>query len=70
MRQQHLELNCARLSCDIDRVGPRPGWRFAAWLDRLRARADLRQLDERMLRDIGVTPDWLENEATKPFWEA
>ena len=41
-----------------------------AWYDRARRRADLPYLDARMLRDIGVTPDWIERESTKPFWEA
>jgi uncharacterized protein YjiS (DUF1127 family) len=73
MRHGHVEMNCVELNWDCDRIRLRPRagrHRFAAWLDRLRARADLRQLDERMLRDIGVTPDWLENESTKPFWES
>ena len=42
---------------------------IGVWFDRTRRRADLAALDERMLRDIGVTPDWLERESTKPFWE-
>jgi uncharacterized protein YjiS (DUF1127 family) len=71
MPYQNLELNCG---ADCARVQPRAAPRglrrsFATWLDRLRARTDLRQLDERMLRDIGVTPDWLQQEASKPFWE-
>jgi uncharacterized protein YjiS (DUF1127 family) len=78
IRYQHPELNCGELHCAADRARPRlraverhgPRRTFSAWLDRLRARTDLRQLDERMLRDIGVTPDWLERESTKPFWEA
>jgi uncharacterized protein YjiS (DUF1127 family) len=41
---------------------------ISAWFDRTRRRADLPLLDERMLRDIGVTPDWLDHETTKPFW--
>src|SRR5258708_11095612 len=40
----------------------------AAWFDRARRRADLPHLDARMLRDIGITPDWLERESPKPFW--
>jgi uncharacterized protein YjiS (DUF1127 family) len=42
----------------------REGWR------RHCTRAFLSQLDERMLRDIGVTPAEADYEANKPFWRA
>ena len=38
------------------------------WRQRIRARTDLARLDDRLLRDIGLTPadrDFLVN---KPFW--
>ena len=43
---------------------------LSLWILRQRGRADLRQLDDHMLRDIGL--DWAEAkaEAQKPFWRA
>jgi uncharacterized protein YjiS (DUF1127 family) len=40
-----------------------------AWR-RQRTRAALAQLDEHLLKDIGVTYAEAENEANKPFWQA
>jgi len=49
------------------------GWLKAAglWICRSqqrRALADLIELDDRMLRDIGVSRDAARREAAKPFW--
>ncbi len=38
------------------------------WLQRSRQRTALAELDDRMLRDIGVTRSQAEREAAKPFW--
>jgi uncharacterized protein YjiS (DUF1127 family) len=38
------------------------------WRRRSRQRAELARLDERMLRDIGVTPGDVWHEISKPFW--
>ena len=48
-------------------------WRYlaqtiASWLDRDRQRHDLADLDQHLLRDIGVTPTEAASEAAKPFW--
>lgn len=40
------------------------------WLDRSRSRRQLARLDDRLLRDIGVTRTDADREATKPFWRA
>lgn len=40
------------------------------WTDRARTRAALRQLDPRLLDDIGVTRGDAMIEAEKPFWRA
>jgi uncharacterized protein YjiS (DUF1127 family) len=37
--------------------------------ERLRQRRILLELDERLLRDIGVTREQAEREARKPFWK-
>jgi uncharacterized protein YjiS (DUF1127 family) len=42
--------------------------RLATWVERVRQRDLLMGLDERMLRDIGLTPDVRTREVTKPFW--
>jgi uncharacterized protein YjiS (DUF1127 family) len=48
--------------------------RFAAWCARCHARAgqrrDLGELDERLLKDIGVTPADAAEESAKPWWRA
>jgi uncharacterized protein YjiS (DUF1127 family) len=38
------------------------------WQDRAQSRKSLSGLDERMLRDIGVSSTQLWHEASKPFW--
>ena len=38
------------------------------WRQRSRERAELRRLDDRMLRDIGVTRGDVWRELNKPFW--
>lgn len=38
------------------------------WMSRARTRQELFALDERMLRDIGITRAHARSEASKPFW--
>lgn len=40
-----------------------------AWNDRSRQRFNLRDMDDRMLSDIGVTRDEAVRETMKPFWQ-
>jgi uncharacterized protein YjiS (DUF1127 family) len=40
------------------------------WLKRIHERHELVRLDDRMLRDIGVTPSEVAREMGKPFWRA
>lgn len=40
------------------------------WLQRDRDRRTLQSLDDRLLRDIGVSRAQVEDEARKPFWRA
>ena len=42
--------------------------RIATWRARSIGRRELIAMDERMLRDIGVSPSVAYAEATKPFW--
>ncbi|MEE8445811.1 MAG: DUF1127 domain-containing protein [Alphaproteobacteria bacterium] len=43
---------------------------YNLWRDRARQRRRLLELDDRMLRDIGVTRSDVVRESDKPFWEA
>ncbi|MGI9378143.1 MAG: DUF1127 domain-containing protein [Methyloligellaceae bacterium] len=42
---------------------------FEQWYERWRQRADLKQLNYHMLRDIGITREQAQRESSKPFWE-
>ena len=44
------------------------GARFLVWYDRVLQRRRLRNLDDRMLNDIGVSRMQAEAEARKPAW--
>lgn len=44
--------------------------RMGEWMNRIRERQELRNLDERSLRDIGLTQADVVWEARKPFWQA
>ncbi len=41
---------------------------LATWAERARRRRELAQLDDRQLRDIGVSPIEVRREIIKPFW--
>ncbi|NKB56883.1 MAG: DUF1127 domain-containing protein [Alphaproteobacteria bacterium] len=43
---------------------------FACWRRRNRQRFDLSKLDDRMLRDIGISWEEADNESSKPFWRS
>lgn len=43
--------------------------RFSEWQERAEQRHHLAGMDERMLKDIGVTQVDAVHEATKPFWK-
>ena len=40
-----------------------------AWQDRAKGRAELRRLNDRMLRDIGISRVDAYRESSKPFWK-
>jgi len=40
------------------------------WYRRARSRSDIALLDDRTIRDLGLTPGQLKFEAVKPFWRA
>ncbi len=39
------------------------------WLERVRARRALAQIDARSLREAGISPGLAEYEANRPFWQ-
>ena len=41
---------------------------LATWLERARQRRALQRLDDRMLKDIGLSRADVAHEADKPFW--
>ena len=43
---------------------------LATWSERLKQRAALAEMDERMLKDIGLSRAHAQVEADKPFWMA
>lgn len=42
--------------------------RLSTWYDRWLQRQDLSELDDHILRDIGISPREVERECAKPFW--
>ena len=46
----------------------RRSWR--QWRLRARTRRDIARLDERTIRDLGLSPGQMMFEAQKPFWRA
>ena len=45
-------------------------WRFRLWQNRIRERDELAALDDRMLRDIGISKYDVLQTVNKPFWRA
>ncbi len=62
----------ATLEHTFARPAQRPGGGIAsllrAWIERSRMRRDLSRMDDRALRDIGVSREDLYREVEKPFW--
>lgn len=59
-----------RLARFGDRVVVETVTRSLDWHQRARQRAALRALNDRMLRDIGLSTADVQREASKPFWMA
>ncbi len=43
---------------------------LARWYDRHLQRLDLAEIDEHLLRDLGLTPEGVRRECAKSFWQA
>lgn len=56
------------------RARPGSGWwlwrMLDDWYERYSGRRSLSRLDDRALRDIGITRKQAQDEVIKPFWEA
>jgi uncharacterized protein YjiS (DUF1127 family) len=73
MTAMHLPHHSARLGRHdaLEALNDMTDWAFSAlreWRRRIRGRRQLASLDDRLLRDIGVTNAEREFLATKPFW--
>jgi uncharacterized protein YjiS (DUF1127 family) len=65
------DIDCGRLTISQDSDGlARLLARLGTWRRRWQEREELARLDERGLRDIGVSPAQARLEANKPFWRA
>jgi uncharacterized protein YjiS (DUF1127 family) len=65
------DIDCGRLTISQDSDGlARLLARLGTWRRRSQEREELARLDERSLRDIGVSPAQARLEANKPFWRA
>lgn len=49
---------------------PRHARRLRLWMGLLKQRKALYELDDHLLRDIGVTPEAARREARRPPWDA
>jgi len=54
----------------LPHVWHRMGETLHTWHERILARRELAELDDYMLRDIGLTRTDVAREADKPFWRA
>lgn len=54
---------------DEQKSGARALTALRTWVQRSRGRENLRELDERLLQDIGVRREDAMLEARKPFWK-
>lgn len=60
-------------ACATRSLLTRLGWALdhvQVWVERRRARLDLARLDERLLRDVGLSNADVQAEMSKPFWQA
>ncbi len=65
------DIDCGRLIISQEKDGlARLLATLGRWRRRMREREQLARLDERALRDIGVSPAQARVEADKPFWRA
>ena len=70
MRKEHVIVSVSRLNVSIEDVFSRIAQVIALWQHRHESRVDLRRLDDRLLKDIGLKPADIAWEAGKRFWEA
>ena len=67
-----VEISAAALTTPPSHIHPRAkgSWLRVplAWIERSRQRRALAELDDRLLRDIGLTRAEARVEATQPFW--
>ena len=68
-----LRLTRQRATVDRHQYSSWRGWallnKCLRWSERSRQRADLRDLNEHLLKDIGITRQQALEAANRPFWE-
>jgi len=52
----------------LSRIAVKLAWAYVLWSQRRKSRAHLANLDDHMLRDVGLSPREAFVEARKPFW--
>lgn len=64
-----LEALSARTTLPVlSRIAVQVAWHYLLWTQRRKSRLKLKELDNHMLRDIGMSPRDAFDEARKPFW--
>lgn len=61
---------CGAQPSIAERILAAPFAVLATWGERLKQRASLAEMDDRMLKDIGVSRAAAQAEVEKPFWAA
>ncbi|WP_207460215.1 DUF1127 domain-containing protein [Azospirillum sp. SYSU D00513] len=70
MTERSADLGHASSTTTLSQLVARLSSLLSLWRRRTVTRFELARLDERMLRDIGVTHGAVELEVSKPFWRA
>jgi uncharacterized protein YjiS (DUF1127 family) len=71
MSQSHsIQTRCHRDSSAAPRRSPITGWIRAVsiWFSRRRSYQDLRSLDDRLLDDVGISPEEVRQLGKPPLW--
>ncbi len=67
-RARHDTLPLPRPRADLRGPGPRLLGLLALWIERATQRRALAELDDRLLKDVGISRSEARQEAAKPFW--
>jgi uncharacterized protein YjiS (DUF1127 family) len=62
-REISIQLTVRRLLADLSET-------LGDWIERAQTRRALAELDERLLRDVGLTTEQARRESSMPFWQS